>query len=108
MVENTENEDGTRSSQISIVQDNADDSPHGLVRNLTASQVAVGSFLVASGTYGFLAAQYGNAAADVASTSPYPADAWLFFLLGVSLGVGMSAWIVATRDCEMNDSEVAD
>lgn len=72
--------------------------PKGLVREMTAKHVAFIGWVVAAGAYGYAAAEWGNAAVDTATAKPYPEYAWLFLLLGLSIGVAMSASLVASGD----------
>lgn len=69
-----------------------------MIRSMTAKHVAFIGWVIAAGTYGYAAAEWGNAAVDTATAEPYPEYAWVFLLLGLSIGVAMSASIVATGD----------
>jgi hypothetical protein len=67
-----------------------------LFESLTAKHAAFVGWVVVAGCYGFAASQWGSSSVDMASAQPYPEYGWFFLVFGMSIGVAMSASIVAT------------
>lgn len=72
--------------------------PRRLFKEMSAKHVAFIGWVAAAGCYGYAVAEWGNAAVDTATAEPYPEYAWVFLLLGLSIGVAMSASIAALGD----------